>query len=238
MKNLLRILSKAIFTLAISLTFVSCAFGQKGNGNVIKQDRVVDNFTAIEVGGAFDVYLRQGDKDEVTVVTDDNLMDLITTNVSGGTLRIKSKKDINKPTELKVYVTVTNLKSLEASGASNVTGKNTINSQDLMIELSGASDLELEVSCKNLMIDASGASDAKLRGSAGNAEIDASGASTIIAMKLNTRNALIDASGASTVKVAVSENLEADSSGASSILYKGDPHVSSNVSGAGTIKKM
>ncbi len=238
MKNLLLNFTKVTFTVAFSLFLFNSTYAQKGNGKVITQDREIGSFTAIEVGGAFDVYLRQGDKEEITVVTDENLLDLVTTNIKSGTLKIKLSNSIDDYTELKVYITVASLNRLEVSGASNVVGKNTITTKHLSLDLSGACDLELEINCSNLTVEASGASDAKISGKSANTQVEASGASTLIAVKLVSSNAIVDASGASTVKIAVSGNLEAESSGASTVLYKGNPQVRADVSGAGTIKKM
>ena len=238
MKNLNSILSKTIFTAAFAFLLFNGGYAQKGNGNVIKQDRTIEAFNAIDVGGAFEVYIRQGSTEELTVVADDNLLEYITTDVRGGTLDIGLSKSIKNSTELKIYLTVVSLNEIEASGACNIKGKNMLTSTDLSLDISGASNLDLEIDCTNLEIEASGASDAEIGGTATNMEVDASGASTIIATNIKCANAQVDASGASTVKIAVTDNLECESSGASSVLYKGNPHVSVDVSGAGTVKKM
>ena len=238
MKNLISTLSKTVLTAALTLLFVNSVNAQSGSGNVIKEDRSIGTFNALEVGGAFEVYLRQGDKEAITVVTDDNLIEVITTEVRSGTLEIGLSKNIKNATELKIFITVRSLNSLDISGACSVTGKNTLTATDFSMDLSGASDVELEINCTNLEIEASGASDVKIGGEVTNFQADASGATTLNALKLNTTNAEVDASGASTVKVSVSGNLEAESSGASSILYKGNPNISKEVSGAGTIKKI
>jgi hypothetical protein len=75
-------LSTLLFTLVILLA--SCSvLGERGNGNVIKQERKVSAFNAIEVSGAFDVYLSLGSAQSVIVEADENLMPLIRTAVSG-----------------------------------------------------------------------------------------------------------------------------------------------------------
>jgi hypothetical protein len=51
------------------------------------------------------------------------------------------------------------------------------------------------------------------------------------------KEALIDISGASEGKVAVTDELKVTAGGASSVLYRGNPSVTSNVSGASSVQK-
>ncbi|MGL1525987.1 GIN domain-containing protein, partial [Vibrio parahaemolyticus] len=53
-------------------------------------------------------------------------------------------------TKMKAYVTVANLKRLEVSGACNVRTTGVLKGNDLMMEMSGASDFLGEVSLQNL----------------------------------------------------------------------------------------
>jgi hypothetical protein len=238
MKNLTQTFTKLTLLSLFLALFSFASFAQKGSGEVIKKTFKVDSFDGIKIGGAFNVYLRQGDVQDVTLVTDDNIMDNLKVTVSGGVLKIKSDYDMNNPTELKAFITVKDLNSLELSGACEVEGKNTIVSKNLSLKVSGASDVEIAVRCSALKIFASGASDLKLSGDASLLEIDASGACTIKAEKLAANQATIESSGASTVKVDVTEALDAKASGASSILYRGSAKVTANESGASDIKKM
>jgi hypothetical protein len=64
-----------------------------------------------------------------------------------------------------------------------------------------------------------------------------SGASTFKAFDYPVREAMIDISGASEGKVAVTDELKVTAGGASSVLYRGNPSVSSNISGASTVQK-
>lgn len=224
----------SIFLALFSMS--SCA--QKGSGNVTKKTYEVDSFDGLKIGGAFFVYLRQGDKQDVTLVTDDNIMENLEVTVNDGILKIKSGYEIKNSTELKAFITIKDLNSLELSGACNLEGKNTIVTKNLKMKVSGASDVEMSVRCSDLNIAASGASDLKLSGDAAVLEIDASGASTIKAQDLTANQAKIESSGASTVKVNVNESLDAKASGASTILYNGKAKVTSNASGASDVKKM
>ncbi|HSG68712.1 MAG TPA: DUF2807 domain-containing protein, partial [Bacteroidales bacterium] len=81
----------ALLLLASTSLMAGCVHGitgEKGNGKVVKQLRDVKGFNSLEVGGAFTVYLSQGDKESLTIEADENLLDLITTEVHGDRLEI------------------------------------------------------------------------------------------------------------------------------------------------------
>ena len=238
MKNLTLSITK-ISLLSFFLALISCsAIAQKGSGEVIKKTFQVESFDGIKIGGAYEVLLRQGENQDITLVTDDNIMENIRVTVTDGVLKVKSKTDMNNPTELKIYITVKDLNSIAISGACEIVGKNTIVTKNISIKTSGASEVEMSIRCSGLKIASSGASELKLSGNTEVLEIETSGATTIKAEGLTSNQAFVESSGASTVKLDVSESLDAKASGASTILYRGNPKVISNESGASNIKKM
>ena len=212
--------------------------GIKGDGNVVKQEREVGSFSGIEVGGAFKVFLSQGDEEKVIVETNENLLDVIETKVVGNTLKISTTKDINKADELNIYITFVNIEDLEVSGACHLKSDNKIKLKELDLECSGASDVELMLSLTVLEMDCSGASQVELFGTADNVELDLSGASKLDAIEFETRKLDADISGASGGKMSVTGELTSDVSGASSFRYKGEPTIRNvDVSGAASFKK-
>jgi len=232
------------FTLVLGLLITvatSCTYafkGIKGNGNVIKQERSVSSFAGIEVGGAFKVYLTQGEKETLVVEADENLLDVIETEVRGNTLRIKTTEDIRDSKALNIYITFKNLDDLDISGACNLTGENKFKLGDLDLECSGASDVMLKLSAEHLNLDCSGACEMDIYGSAESIDLDISGASHLDASDLEVKICNADVSGASSGKVFVTGELSAEVSGAGSLKYKGDAVIKNHdVSGAGSLRK-
>ena len=211
--------------------------GEKGNGKVIKQNREVNGFSSLEVGGAFTVYLSQGDKESLVVEADENLMELIVTEVHGDRLEIHTRgKGIRDYTKMNIYLTFKSLEMIDISGAVNVFGEGVLRFDELDFEGSGASELDMEMEVAMLEADFSGASDISLRGKAGSARFDCSGASSIDAIDFVAENCEMDVSGASDVKIHVTDYLSVDVSGAATVKYKGSPKVESDISGAGSLK--
>ena len=230
------------FTMPVILLVIvllSCnVVGEQGNGNVIRQERKVASFNAIDVSGAFDIYLSQGTAQSVIVEADENLMPLIKTVVQGNTLKIGNEKPIRDPKSLKVYITVPDLKTIELSGAVNLHSQNKLTFNELGIEISGATDTHLELAVQKLDISSSGGSEMRFSGMANKVNLDVSGAVDIHAFDLLTEVISLNISGAGEAEINVTKELYAEISGAASVRYKGDPlKVDSNVSGAGSIKK-
>jgi len=212
--------------------------GIKGDGNVVKQERQLDSFSALDVGGAFKVFLTQGDKEFAIVEADENLLDVITTEVRGRTLVIKTSEDIRDSEALNIYLTFKDLEELEISGACHLTGENKMNFGDLDMDCSGASDIDIKLGAQNLTMDLSGASQIEIYGSAESVDLDLSGASHLDAYDLEVEIYNADISGAAHAKIFVSKELSAEVSGAASLKYKGDPMIKDHdVSGAASMKK-
>ncbi len=237
---------KVNFSIAILLGFLltlnsGCSYGFdgiKGNGNVVKQERDIGSFSSIDVGGAFRVFLKQGDKEQLTVEADENLLDVIKTEVVGNTLKISTKEDIRSPEKLNIYITFVTLKGLELSGACHLTSDNTFNLDDIELDCSGATDVELKFSASKVEMDCSGASKIELFGTAEKVSLDLSGASQLDAIEFEAGDVDVDVSGASHGKMMVNGELSADVSGAASFKYKGDPKLGDiDVSGAASFKR-
>lgn len=240
--NLQRIINVVLLATLIITLNSGCSYGingVKGNGNVVKEDRKISDFDQIKVGGAFKVFLTQGNEVSLVVEADENLMDLIKTEVSMGTLKISTKDNINNPTTLNIYITFKSLTALDISGACELKGKNRFSLDKLNLECSGASDIDLEMEGGNMTFDFSGASSIDLEGSANSVELDVSGASSLDAEEFEVKTLKVDVSGASHARVRVTDELTADVSGAGSLKYKGEPRIKyQDVSGAGSIKSI
>ncbi|MEL6194478.1 MAG: DUF2807 domain-containing protein, partial [Bacteroidota bacterium] len=74
---------KMMGLLCMGIFMLNVAVSQtvRGNGEVVRQNRNIDGFEAVAVGGAFNVYISQGSDYKVTVEADENLLDHISTEV-------------------------------------------------------------------------------------------------------------------------------------------------------------
>ena len=239
-----KILSTILFVslfMGVSTMFAGCRFnGHAGDGPLIKQERKITSFNGIDVAGAFNVYLRQGDAEALTIEAEEKIMQYIRTEVKDGILNIDMKDHVYHNTgKINVYVTIKGLKSLDLSGAVDLQTQNKLSLSDLSVDISGAADVRLEMSVQKLSIDGSGASKMSFTGSASEVTMDLSGASEIYAFDMPAESYTISMSGAGKAEINVTKKLNAEISGAGSIRYKGSPaEISQDLSGAGSIKKV
>jgi hypothetical protein len=189
--------------------------------------RTAGNFNGIELSGAVSLYLSQGNTTGVAVSAgDEKYNDKIITEVKNGVLKISVAGGVwngfnwtNR--KLRAYVTVTDINRLDVSGASYVSISGTLKSDDLKLDISGASEIKGILNANRLNMDISGASVAKLAGTVKEGIIEASGACKINSYSLAIDKCKATSSGASDIRVTVNDELNADASGGSVIYYKG-----------------
>jgi hypothetical protein len=230
------ILMLSIFTVSIGLT-VASDYGK--GGTTVKQERNVASFDAIEAGGAFRIYVTQGEPQKVVVEAEESYIEDIETYVKSGRLIISTRKNLKDPGILNVFITVNNLKELEISGACKLTSENRFKLNDLDVECSGAAQIKFMLSVNHIELDCSGAGQVELLGSASSMNLELSGAANLDANGFETENIVADISGAAAAVVNLTGELTAEVSGAGSLKYYGEPKLrQTEVSGAGRIKKM
>lgn len=223
--------------------FTTVSFGcwnipqDRSTGNFVKEERPVSNFTKLDVGGAFKVYLSQGDQEKLVIEADKDEMGEIITEVIGNKLKIYTKSGWgDRFHEMSIYLTFKNLEYIDFSGAVEVVGENALTFTDLEMNVSGAAEIDLEMKAERFEAEFSGASELDFRGTCKTGYIELSGATEIDAEGLEFQDLNIEVSGASDAKVWATGSLSIDASGASDIRYKGSPKVSIDESGASEVK--
>lgn len=229
-KNLiLQLVLAAILLLSVSLS-----------ARASRQQRSTGNFHKVEISGAFEVYLDQGKTESLFVEASDDILPKIITEVKGQVLVIRLKSHLTIPDHesMKVYLTFKELESIEISGAVKLTGTMPLKFNDLELECSGASKLDLNLNAANLDCNFSGAAIANLAGECSSLDVETSGASKLHAADLRTHNCTLDCSGASQAGIYVTGKLQVTGSGAANIEYAGNPEtIEKDMSGACSIHK-
>ena len=236
------ILTKIIVATILSLTLFSCNFdigynhGVRGNGNVIEENRPINSsFNEIIASEGLQVYLTQSDVVSITVEADENLQDLIITEVIDNVLKIHTKQNIGKASSKKVMVSFNNITKISSMSGSDVFSNNTINAEHLELSTSSGSDMEILVNTKKLNCNSSSGSDLHITGETDRLIAEASSGSDIKAAKLNAKSSQVKASSGAGITVNTSEQLTAKASSGGDIKYYGNParvEKSDNVSGS------
>ena len=124
---------------------------------------------------------------------------------------------------------------LEVSGASslNVTA---VSAGDTRLEVSGASELRGDIRMDSGIFNISGASTVELTGAATDTDLQVSGASTLRLTGFPMRETAAHISGASNAEIEVSDRLDVFLSGASRLAYAGNPSLGPmSVTGGSTL---
>ena len=180
------------------------------------------DFKKIEAGGAFVVTIRKGDTYSITADSDDQEeLDDLDLDMDGNTLKISHKDKFSfnsRHHTVRFNITMPSLEGIDFSGASTIKVIGFKDkSQDLDIELTGASKAAIDVEVRRVNFNASGASKADLRGSADKMDLDISGACHIDATRMEINQVKADANGASRVRFGKVKDLNSNTSGASKI---------------------
>jgi hypothetical protein len=226
-----------------SAGFASCDFvgdSIEGNGRIKTETRTVEDFDGVKVSGNIDLHISLAPAHSVRLETDENFLEHIETSTRGGILEIRTRDHVNlrSSRKINVFVSAPEVSLLHASGACRVVGDNRIIAKEAMdIELSGASQITLDINSPRLSAVVSGASSARLSGEIKDLKFDGSGASEVRAYNLLAENVDVRLSGASNAEVYASGTLKADLSGASNVRYSGNAAVVQHTSGASSVRK-
>ncbi len=205
--------------------------------------RNVTTFNGIKVSEGIDVYLSQADDYSLAVsASEDKYRDNIKTEVKNGILVISYNNDHfgwgSGDKKMRAYISFKTIESLEGSGACRFIINGTLNSNSLLVNLSGACDIKGSIKITNLSLELSGASTAKINGTVQNLNLTASGASDLKNYDLEAENCVAKLSGASDVRLTITNSISASASGASTLYYQGNPDKKEiATSGASTISQ-
>jgi hypothetical protein len=140
----------------------------KGTGPIVTKTREVSGFDRIVAENNVNVFITQGPDFEVKIEAGDNLISLIKTEVTDGTLFIKNKNRCNwtrsykKP--LNVYVKMPSIKYITSHGTGKITSLNTITSDTFDIDVGNSGNVELTISNNKVLSHMFGSGDLILHG--------------------------------------------------------------------------
>ncbi|WP_411768062.1 head GIN domain-containing protein [Winogradskyella sp. A3E31] len=238
-------LAKLITSSILALLMLSCNFdfdigtGVTGNGNVLTEDRILnDDFNAIEVSRGLDVYITQSGDYGLSVEADENLHDIILTEVENGTLKITTSDNIRKSKSQKVMVNAKNLEAIKATSGSDVYSEGLISASNLKLTASSGADLNVEVKADQLICSASSGSDIKVAGNTTNLEAKATSGSDINAKNLIAEYSDVEANSGADISVHSSKELTANANSGGDVRYYGNPEKVNKTDGvSGSVRK-
>lgn len=236
-------LARIAIAVLMALFLSSCAFdmnfgqGKKGNGIVAKETReVYEDFTEISASEGLDVFVTQADNFSIEVEADENIMELIGTDIKNGKLRIHAIENIGRATK-RIHVTLPEVTGLFASSGADLVTQNVIRANKIALDASSGADIKAAVVAEEVQADTSSGADIRLEGEAQMLRADASSGSGIRANNFEVRVCYADASSGADIDLNVSESLIAEATSGADISYSGNPTVEKNKSYSGSVHR-
>lgn len=210
MKNELIIIG---FTLCSLLTSSCALIFKYGNGKVVKQEKKLTDFSAVEVSSGFNIYLNQSEKERIIIEIDENLQKYVEARVDSGVLKVEASLLVRKATKRNVYVNTKNIDNINLSGGGNLICDSLFETDKLTVNIKGGGDMEMEVNSPKFDLIMSGGGDAKIIGEIVNASTKMSGGGDL-SIEVGCKELKIDVSGGGHLKAKVNtQNLNCSISG-------------------------
>jgi len=208
-----------------------------GSGNVITENRPVSGINRVRLEIPANLDIQQGSAETLTVTGDDNLLPLLTSDVSGGELVIKFKPFTSaRPTQpIEVKLTVKNLDELSNSSSGKVSVQS-LTTGDFHLSLSSSGNVKIEgIQAEQITAELSSSGEILVAGTARQLDLSLSSSGNFQGEDLQVQDANVRLSSSGNATVWVLENLDVNISSSGNVTYYGDPRVSENTSSSGQL---
>lgn len=228
MRTLVKITVLISIYLTLLFTTTSCfvdgVIGIKGNRNIVSEERSIrSDFDIINVQQGINLYVTQGKPTDIRVEADENILDLLITEVKNNELHIYFEKNVHQAKARNVYLTTENISKIKASSGASVKSENTIQATSLNLDSSSGSSIKIHANANEITSESSSGSTITIFGKSQMLSAEASSGSTINAEELKTVNAKTEASSGANIDVNVTGKLMAKASSGGDIDYEGSP---------------
>ena len=197
-----------------------------GSGQPERYEFNVGEITEVRIMLHCDIDYYSALSDTVTLEIHPNLREYVIVEESGGVLTVRSTRNFSwSGTTPVLTIGAPSLRIVSLSGAGRFTAHDRITADSFSFDLSGAGRGKAELDVGNLLVNLSGAGDLEITGSADTADLTLAGAGNLDALSLQTREASISLAGAGVVSISCSERLVISASGVGSVQYRGSPTV-------------
>lgn len=238
-------LVRVIITSILGILMLSCNFsmnfgeGVDGNRNVVTEDRTISsNFKSIKVSQGLDLYITQSNEVSLSVEADENLHDLIMTEVENGVLKVYTSENIRRAASKKITLNITDISAIKATSGSDVYSTNTIETDDLELNTTSGADMELNVKTQTLNCHSTSGSDIKVSGTTNILIAEATSGSDIKASNLEAKTSKVKATSGADISVNTSKELTARATSGGDVRYSGNPEkVNKSDSSSGSVRQ-
>lgn len=191
--------------------------GVRGSGNVITESRTASGFDEIVLLGSGNVNVSITGSESVNIEAEDNIMPLLTTEVRSGRLELGSDEPFSATRSITYTITAASLVGVTINGSGNIT----------------ASDVD----ASSFEVTVNGSGDVEPTGTGGELTVNINGSGNYRGANLVASAGDIGISGSGSAVVNVTDDLAVRISGSGNVEYLGNPVLSTETSGSGSVSQ-
>jgi hypothetical protein len=207
-------------------------------------EQTLPPFDRLAVEGFTDVTLVQGDAESIALEGSVEYLRSLRLDVTDGQLTIENSRArrwwvdfLGDGSPARITLTYRKLNALHLEGAATVRAGRMATDR-LAVSASGATSVRIsDLEANDLTVTGSGALKMEVGGRTATQKVKMSGAGDYRAAKLDSQTAAVTVSGAGRAIVRAQKALDISVSGAGSVEYYGDPKVSQEIRGVGSISR-
>lgn len=229
--------------IALALIAFACDDAQditSPSGNTTTERYDIANITSINLQDNLDLYLIYSDSDFVEVQADENIQQYIDIDTYDSTISFSIVNNVTFSDDdaVKIYVYSKKINRVVGSGDADIHARDTIRATQFDLTLSGGSEFDGLMVCEDLTVEISGDSDVELAGYSTTLSLLSSGGSEFEDYSFVVDDLGANLSGGSELNITVNGTITLDASGGSEVKYKGNAEVlSATLTGGSTLEK-
>ncbi|MFZ1331287.1 MAG: head GIN domain-containing protein [Flavobacteriales bacterium] len=210
----------------------------KGTGDVVHRPLAVDAFHGITLQGSMDVMITPSNEQSVEVVAQQNIADLVTTEVKNGVWNISTSDGFSTNEEFTINIKVPAMDKVKIQGSGDIEGTDSFKADQVDLKIEGSGDIKMTYEASSVKAKIEGSGDIVLKGSCADLDLAIEGSGDVDSRGLQCVNARTSIAGSGGIFVNATTTLDATIAGSGSVQYSGNPQLKKSVAGSGEVKKL
>jgi hypothetical protein len=234
--------------LSVALTLISFI----SNAQTTKKTLELPEFKSIYVNSNYTVYLKQTNKQEVTVEALTEIFSATEIKVENGVLMINIERKPENPNKslwakiddiklnptMKIYISMKNISELQVNGNGKIISENSIAADNIHLGVAGNGTMDVDLKGNTVKAEVTGSGNLTLRGYASTVDALISGPGSFNAFNCPLDNAKVKVSGSGLCQLNVTQNMDVLVLGNGQVKHKGNTkNTTKKIYGSGIVER-
>lgn len=207
-----------------------------GTGAPVRKVIEVEVFEGIVNNGDFDVVISKGPMQHVEIEAQAELIDLVRTDVSGGSWKIRTTKGYSTDAPFVIHITTPQLTGLTVEGSGDIRSEDVFGGSDVELAVSGSGNITIaHLDTRKILAQGKGSGEINLGGTASELEAVIKGSGAIQAAELTCNEAEVTIKGSGDVSLTAISKLSITIVGSGGVRYRGKPDLTTDITGSGSV---